>query len=57
MPNDLKSKWFSDKNTAIFFAQCLYDIDNIIMNHHPIYEHWLILEPGAICEFLNKQKM
>jgi len=55
MPADLKPKWFADKSTAIFFAQCLYSTNSIIMNQRPIYEHWLYLEPDAICEFLNKR--
>ena len=57
MPSNLRPKWFSDRDTAIFFAQCLYNTDRIIMNQRPIYEYWLDLQPESICKFLNEREI
>ena len=55
MPGDLKRKWFHDKDTAMFFAQCLYNADHVIMDQRPIFECWLDLQPESICKFLNER--
>jgi len=51
-----KNKWFGDKDTAVFFAQCLYDDAPIIMNQSPIFEHLVDISPDGLAYFLNKQE-
>ena len=51
-----QTKWFGDRDTAVFFAQCLYDDAPIIMNHPPIFEHIVSTSPDGLCKFLNKQE-
>ena len=52
-----QAKWFGDKDTAVFFAQCYYDDAPIIMNHRPIFEHIVDISPDGLAKFLNKQEM
>tara|TARA_R110000823_G_scaffold300730_1_gene421565 strand:- start:962 stop:1195 length:234 start_codon:yes stop_codon:yes gene_type:complete len=49
------NKWFGDRDTAIFFAQCLYDDAPIIINRPPIFEHIVSTSSDGLCKFLNKQ--
>jgi hypothetical protein len=51
-----QTKWFGDRDTAVFFAMCLYDDAPIIMNQSPIFEHILDTSPDGLCKFLNKQE-
>ena len=51
------NKWFGDRDTAVFFAQCLYDDAPIIMNHPPIFEHIINISEDGIAKFLNKQEI
>jgi len=51
-----KYKWFGDKDTAVFFAQCLYDDAPIIMNQSPIFGHLVDISPDGLAYFLNKQE-
>ncbi len=51
-----QAKWFGDRDTAVFFAQCLYDAP-IIMNHRPIFEHIVDISPDGLAKFLNKQEI
>jgi len=54
---DTKTKWFGDRDTAVFFAQCLYDDAQIIINQAPIFEHIVSTSPDGLCKFLNKQEV
>jgi len=46
-------RWFGDEADARIFAMALYNTTMVIMNEHPIYEHWVELSTDSICEFLN----
>ena len=46
-------RWFGDEGDARIFAMALYNTRDVIMNEHPIYEHWVETSSDSICEFLN----
>jgi|TARA_Y100001938_G_scaffold133664_1_gene193277 hypothetical protein len=50
-------RWFADRAKAIFFAQCLCNTESITVNHPPLYEHIIDLEPEWICKWLNKREL
>mgnify|MGYP003660492970 CR=1 FL=1 len=52
-----KNRWFWDKDEAVVFACAFFNIEEIAMNHPPIYECRFSLEPKDICKFLNEKEI
>lgn len=48
------NKWFGDRDTAVFFAECLCDDAPITIGHPPIFEQIVNISPEGIAKFLNK---